>query len=73
MKFTKVSQEYDISNIFQITFLDMLLYSIFMENGLESKALRWSRILRPAFIINLEGRQVRNASIRDEEGLLRDK
>ncbi|CAB4015799.1 two pore calcium channel 1-like [Paramuricea clavata] len=44
-----------------ITFLDMLLYSIFMENGLESKALRWSRILRPVFIVNLEGRQIRRA------------
>jgi hypothetical protein len=30
-----------------------------MENGIETKALRWSRILRPVFIINLEGRQVR--------------
>ncbi|XP_028398587.1 two pore calcium channel protein 1-like [Dendronephthya gigantea] len=44
-----------------ITFLDMLLYSIFMENGLEAKALRWSRILRPIFVINLEGRQIRRS------------
>ena len=51
-------------SFFQITFLDMLLYSIFMENGFESKALRWSRILRPVFLINLEGRQVRSKKIR---------
>lgn len=43
------------------TFIDMLMYSIFMETGNQSEGVRWSRVLRPVYLVNLEGRQIRRA------------
>lgn len=43
----------------QLTFIDMIMYVIFHEADLKAHAIRWTRVLRPLFLINLsEGRQV---------------
>ena len=44
---------------FQVTLLDMVVYIVLKNTGYSKYAIRWSRVLRPAFIINFsESRQV---------------
>ncbi|XP_068682209.1 two pore calcium channel protein 1-like isoform X2 [Montipora foliosa] len=48
--------------IIVLTFLDMILYVIFKEAELPVHTVRWTRIFRPLFLINVsEGRQIRRA------------
>ena len=45
---------------FQLTFLDMIMYIIFKEAELPVHAIRWTRVFRPLFLVNIsEGRQVK--------------
>eukprot|EP00794_Sanderia_malayensis_P020401 gene20401-22414_t len=45
-----------------LTLLDMALYIILIQTDNEKYAIRWSRVLRPAFMINFsESRQIRRA------------
>lgn len=45
----------------QLTFIDMIMYIIFKEAELPVHTVRWTRVFRPLFLINIsEGRQVRN-------------
>ena len=45
---------------FQATLLDMVVYIVLKNTGYSKYAIRWSRVLRPAFIINFsESRQVK--------------
>ena len=45
---------------FQLTFLDMIMYIIFKEAELPVHAIRWTRLFRPLFLVNIsEGRQVK--------------
>lgn len=46
--------------IFQLTFLDMIMYAIFKEAHLPVHTTRWTRVFRPLFLVNIsEGRHVR--------------
>ena len=45
---------------FQLTFLDMIMYIIFKESELPVHAIRWTRVFRPLFLVNIsESRQVK--------------
>jgi len=45
-----------------VTLLDMVVYIVLKNTGYSKYAIRWSRVLRPAFIINFsESRQIRRA------------
>ena len=45
----------------QLTFLDMIMYIIFKEAEIPVHIVRWTRVFRPLFLINIsEGRQVRS-------------
>ena len=45
---------------FQLTFLDMIMYIIFKESELPVHTIRWTRVFRPLFLVNIsEGRQVK--------------
>jgi len=46
---------------FQLTFLDMILYVIFKEAHLPVHTIRWTRVCRPLFLVNIsEGTHVRD-------------
>ncbi|EDO33014.1 predicted protein, partial [Nematostella vectensis] len=45
-----------------LTFLDMIMYVIFKEAEVDAHTIRWTRIFRPLYLINIsEGRQIRRA------------
>ena len=45
---------------FQLTFLDMIMYIIFKESDLPVHTVRWTRVFRPLFLVNIsEARQVK--------------
>ena len=45
---------------FQLTFLDMIMYIIFKESELPVHTIRWTRVFRPLFLVNIsEARQVK--------------
>ena len=50
----------DRNFFFQLTFLDMIMYIIFKESELPVHTIRWTRVFRPLFLVNIsEGRQVK--------------
>ncbi|CAH3122341.1 unnamed protein product [Porites lobata] len=62
VKFWRDKKNVIFLSIIVLTFLDMIMYIIFKEAELPVHAVRWTRVFRPLFLVNIsEGRQIRRA------------